>query len=211
MINPNQIPSTGRKPLFVVKQLGFDSVPEFAASLPRNALVMDIGAGYSRLGSEVARMRPDTYWINADPLYADRKVAKKLTRDSPPNLEFLIMNIADQPDQAPKFKKGADLVISYWLMPHLSLETDTVARTAAKNMLSLLNKDGRLVVGPVRKPGKLNLFRYKSAVVYEKQDIDDQTIDEIIAKTKLWWLPCAIQRFSNRHNIHIGKRFVGGK
>lgn len=207
MIKPSQIPSTGRKPLFLVKQLGFNSVARFAESLPEGALVADIGAGLSTFGQEVASMRADIHWINVDPCYLDKKIARWLPENLPPNLELLTDNITLESDTLSGLNAKMDFVFSYWLIPHLSLEDDTAARTAIKNMTTLLKREGKMAVGPIRKHGILSSFRYRGTIIYDKQNID---ADEIIRKTKLWWLPRTIQRFSNQHNIHIGLRFVGG-
>lgn len=211
MIRPSQIPNTGRKPLFLVRQLGFDSVPEFASSLPKGAIVVDIGAGLSLLGQETAGLRADIHWINIDPGYSKKPLMSRLKSSSPSNLVLLAADITSGTSAIYILNGKADFVFSYWLLPHLSLETDDKAKIALQHMFNLLKPNGKLSVGPIHKPGFLNLFRYKGATTYSSKEASDSVIAGIVSRTKLWWLPRIVQRFSNRHNIHIGKRFVGGK
>lgn len=206
------IPSTGRKTLFQARQLGYDSVAAFAASLPKAAVVIDVGAGWSRLGHEVASMRPDVRWTNVDPCYASSKVAEA-GEDLPPNLTLLASDIVQGSAEFKALKSSADLVYSYWLLPHLSLESEAPARAAVEHMYELLKPTGKLVVGPVRKVGMglLSPYRYKGVQRYTRDQAKGQIADDIVKRTKLWWLPRMVQLLSNRHNIHVGAKFVGGK
>lgn len=212
MLTPDHIPSTGRKTKFQAQQLGHPSVDVFATSLPKAAIVIDVGAGWSQLGHEVAHKRPDIRWINVDPCYADKKLSAS-SEGLPPNLEFLADDITQSSSKLDSLKASADLVYSYWLLPHLSLESNSPAQAAAAHMYDLLKPTGKLVVGPVRRFGfgLLSPYRYKGIQAYTKGQTREWVAAEIVKRTKLWWLPRIIQLFSNRYHIHIGAKFVGGK
>lgn len=213
MLQPKQIPTTGRRADFHVQQLGYNSLKDFATSLPKNAVVADVGAGLSRLGHHVAELRKDITWVNIDPCYKDKGVLKKARENLPPNVTLCDTNIVDGFKAPEELRDGADLVFSYWLLPHLSLESNTPAETACRHMLELLKPTGKLIVGPVRNWG-LGLFspyRYKGTISYARKENPDTAIAEIVSQTKLWWLGRIVQLFSNRHQIHLASKLVGGK
>lgn len=214
MLQPRQIPTTGRKVGFQVKQLGFTSAKGFASSLPKDAVIADVGAGLSRLGHEVAALRPDITWVNIDPGYKDKGILATASQNLPSNVILLDANIVEGFKKLPKpLEHKADLVYSYWLLPHLSLENDQTARKACGHMFELLKPNGRLVVGPVRHwgLGLLSPFRYKGNAIHSAQDNKDTVISETINQTRLWWLARMVQLFSNKYGIHVGAKFVGGK
>jgi SAM-dependent methyltransferase len=210
MQRPDQIPTTGRKAAFLAKQLGYASVSEFAKSLPKGAVVLDVGAGISRLGHEVARARPDVAWTNIDPGYTYANIRAIADRDRPTNLRLLTDDIVQGSEGLEALNGKADLLFSYWLLPHLSVESDEPARAAIQHMLEILKPGGKLVVGPVKQLGFgfLSPFRYKGTRTYEAGD--EAAVADIVAATKLWWLPRLIQRYANRCKIHIASRVVGG-
>jgi hypothetical protein len=209
MLTPDHIPSTGRKTMFQASQLGYASVEAFAKSLPGAAVVIDVGAGWSRLGHEVTALRPDIRWINVDPCYA----GKTAIQNALSNLEFLSEDIVKGSAKLAELNGTADLVYSYWMLPHLSLESDKPARAAIDPMYDLLKPEGKLVIGPIKRLGLglFSLYRYKGTVTYTKAQPKEDVATDVVRKTKLWWLPRAIQLFSNRHNIHLGAKLVGGK
>lgn len=213
MLAPNQIPSTGRKTVFQVKQLGFASLSEFADSLPQEAIVTDIGAGLSRLGNKIASIRPDIRWINIDPCYANKAIFAEVKKEAPTSVEFLTEDIVQGSPGLTKLFGRVDLVYSYWMLPHLSLENDVAAKAALENMYELLKPEGKLIVGPVKKLGFgfLSPYRYKGTVEHPKAESKSQVIDDVLTHTRLWWLPRMVQLVSNRYNIHFGTLLVGGK
>ncbi len=212
MLQAKQIPTSGRRTSFQVKQLGFNSVGDFATSLPKSAVVADVGAGVSRLGHETARLRPDITWVNIDPCYSHDNIRKEMDKDRPSNVSLYAEDIVKGFKKRPaQLRNGADLVYSYWLLPHLSLEDITVAEKACKNLIELLAPTGNLVIGPVRKPG-LNPFsslRYRGTVVHTKGEVQQTVINDIISKTSLSWSAGRVQKYFNRHNIHFSMRFIG--
>jgi len=213
MLQPKQIPTTGRKVDFHVRQLGYNSLQDFATSLPKNAVVADVGAGLSRLGHHVAELRADITWVNIDPCFKDKGILENVRRNLPANVTLYDGNIVNGFKPPKELKKGVDIVFSYWLLPHLSLESDEPAKKACKHMLELLKPSGRLIVGPVRSwgLGLLSPYRYKGTVLHSKKENPDKVAADIISKTKLWWLGRMVQLFSNRHQIHVASKFVGGQ
>lgn len=213
MLQPKQIPTTGRKVDFHLKQLGYNSLEYFAASLPKNAVVADVGAGLSRLGHHVAELRADITWVNIDPCYKDRDILQSASKDLPSNMTLYDGNIVDGFNPPKELKEGADIVFSYWLLPHLSLESDEPAKKACEHMLGLLKPTGKLIVGPVRNWGFgiLSPYRYKGTVSHSKKENPDEAVADIVSKTKLWWLGRMVQLFSNKHQIHLASKLLGGK
>jgi hypothetical protein len=213
MLRSDQIPTTGRKPTYQAKQLGFDSVVDFAASLPQEATVADVGAGLSRLGHEVLAIRPDVRWINIDPCYDDSVIRAEIGTKSPDNIEYFPEDIVQGSPRLTSLKGKIDLVYSYWMLPHLSEESDEPARAACGHMYDLLKPSGKLIVGPIKRPGfgLLSPYRYKGVKQYTKKQPKNDVITDVVATTKLWWLPRRIQLFSNRHNVHILALVLGGK
>lgn len=207
MTSSPTIPTTGRSSAFQAKQLGFKSVTEFARSLPKNAVVYDIGAGVSYLGHDVVAVRSDITWVNIDPYYSKVGIS-----DLDDGVSYRALDITKEDLELRDLYGTADMVYSYWMLPHLSLEDDQLARLAIQNMVSLLKKDGVLCVGPVRKAGigLLSPFRYKGTLRYKQSHLYEDRIGTIVQMTKLWWLPRFVQRFSNKYHIHLLKRFVGG-
>lgn len=213
MISAIHIPTTGRKDTFLAKQLGFTSVEAFAESLIKNAVIADVGAGVSQLGHSVTKLRPDVVWVNIDPCYADPKILKPINNIAPGSLYFFAGDIVQGFKRPKQLLSGADLVFSYWLLPHLSVQDNKVASKAVGEMYNLLKPAGTLAVGPVRTLGLglLSPFRYKGTARFTKSTSRDQVGHDVVKQTRLWWLPRTIQRLANKHNIHLAMFFVGGK
>lgn len=212
LVDTWNIPTTGRSPAFQAAQCGFSSVAVFAKSLPQNAIVADVGAGVSRFGHEVARARPDITWINIDPCYKDKSLRQQMERDMPANVTLFSGDVVEGFTPPKLLTAGADLVYSYWALPHMSLRGDAPAAAAIGTMYKLLKPRGKLIVGPIKKPslGLLSLYRYKGTVTYTRRQPRQKVITDAIARTKLWWLPRVVQNISNTYNIHFGMYFVRG-
>lgn len=213
MISAAYIPTTGRKDVFLAKQLGFSSVKAFAVSLAKGAVVADVGAGVSQFGHSVTQLRPDVVWVNIDPCYADQKILQAASTNAPDSLRFFADDIVKGFKRPKELENGADLVFSYWLLPHLSVEDDQVAAKAVGEMYDLLKPGGTLAIGPVRTPGVglFSPFRYKATARFTTKISRQQVVQSVVEQTKLWWLPRTIQRLANKHNIHLAMFFVGGK
>lgn len=207
MSRKSTIPTTGRNVQFQVRQMGHTSITNFASSLPKNGLIIDVGAGLSQLGHAITEARDDVTWVNLDPYYHNFTAGVH-----PKNLVFSSGDIVAFDQAAQKYLAKADLVYSYWLLPHLSLESIKPAKQAVRNMKHLLKSDGRLIIGPVKKPGLglFSPFRYKGVISYSQAQLTDVVITQIVKATTLWWLPRIVQRLANRYNIHLLRRFIGG-
>lgn len=126
------------------------TIDDFAESLPADATVMDVGAGRSDLGLEVASRRPDVLWVNADIQYGFHDkvwpliaVAEEACADK---LQFTGRDVLTLPgDLAGRF----DRVYSYNLTSHLLHIRRDLGRRAVDGMTGLLESDGALSIGPV--------------------------------------------------------------
>jgi len=140
---------------------GFADLEAFAADLPENAEVLDVGAGVSPLGVDVCRLRPDIGWTSADLLYRDRTVYDRLRSDSPPNLELLPADAVDL-DTATGGRQY-DRVLSAYLYLHLWRVGAEPAEAAARQMLRATTPRGQLSAGPVNEalggPGQEDTYR----------------------------------------------------
>lgn len=201
---PNSIPTTGRSPETLARQYGFKDVADFSASLPKNAVVLDIAAGASLLGHRVAALRPDITWTNIDPIYSDVAVLGELARHAPPNLHFMVGDVVAFSPPLKKLKDSADVVLSYWLIPHLSIHNLAPAEAAAKTMWELLKPGGVAYVGPLRR----HMLRYDRAHRFTKDDDKLSTAKMLARATRLHPLPRVIQGVGNRYNLHVGNHIL---
>lgn len=196
----------------LARQYGAATLAGFIESIPLHATVIDVGAGLSPLGRDTASVREDVTWINVDPCYHNESILAAASANAPTNVQFRALDSTNK-DELRALQGTADRVYSYWLLPHLSLETEAPAFKATKNMLELLTPTGELRVGPIRNRG-FGLFshiRYKGSVQHSATGLSGGAVDDIVEKTKLWMFPRFVQRFSNRHGIHVGLHFVGGR
>lgn len=144
------LPTTGRSAAMLARRHGYTSVAALARSLPPDAAVLDVGAGASALGKEVARLRPDVRWTNLDFSYHDSRILGEARRDAPPNLVF-VAGDATKLDASVK-PASMDAVFSYWLLPHLSLYAPDPALAAARQIYAAAKPGGMVAVGPRRQP-----------------------------------------------------------
>lgn len=201
---PNSIPTTGRSPETLAHQYEFKSIAAFSGSLPKKAVVLDIAAGSSLLGHKVAALRPDITWINIDPIYSDKTLLAELGKNAPANLRFSVGDVVAFSPELKKWRGKADVVLSYWLIPHLSLRTLEPAEAAAKTMWALLKPGGKAMVGPVRQ----HMLKYDHAFTFAKND-DQQEVARTLARiTQLHPFPRAIQAVGNRYNLHVGNHLL---
>jgi Methyltransferase domain len=142
---------------------GFESLDAFVDSLPQDARVLDIGAGVSTFGRDVAKERPDITWVNFDFSYLEERVMQRVTQDpnTPPNLLHIAgdaKNIDGIPELEPE---SFDAVLSYWLLPHISLDGKEGAAAIAANAFRLARPGALLSLGPADGEKKF-LPTYKS-------------------------------------------------
>lgn len=144
------ISTTDRTAAVLARRHGYKTVKNLAKSLPRHANVLDVGAGASSLGREIANLRSDIHWTNLDFSYHDTQILKNASRDAPINLTFIAGDAARLDDF---IKPGSmDVVFSYWLFPHLSSYDQRTALAAASQLYKATKTGGLLVVGPCKPP-----------------------------------------------------------
>jgi hypothetical protein len=173
-VNYEHIQTTHRTAIELALYHGYESVNQLAESLPENANVLDAGAGDSSLGREVATLRPDIQWTNFDYSYYSL-VPDSTTKDCPPNLSLQAGDITKLNEFYEP--ESFDATFSYWMLPHMSLESDEPVREAAKQMFIATKLDGLLSIGPdLAKIRVLPLLRWPGAFQTYKDgslDIDD--------------------------------------
>jgi len=136
------------------------SVQEFAAQLEPGSVVIDIGAGLSRLGHAVVEacstQNKHIRWINVDPQYDDpaspqAEQVREFITDAPQGLEFIQASVLELPEE---IRGIADHVFSYNVLPHLErigraqTPAQFLGRQALQNMLDLAKPTGTIGVGP---------------------------------------------------------------
>ncbi|HXE10266.1 MAG TPA: class I SAM-dependent methyltransferase [Verrucomicrobiae bacterium] len=134
--------------LFVHEYGGYETVEDFADDLPEGARVLDVGAGKSAFGLNVARWRDDVEWTNADIRYNMPGMRESVGRHAPPNVRYVP---ADALRLLDAFEEGEfDRVFSNWMMPHISMAGRNAGVIAARNMLAVASPDGEVAVAPCR-------------------------------------------------------------
>lgn len=176
---------------------GFDSVAQLAETLPPDAWVLDIGAGASPFGKEVAALRPDITWINFDYSYQDPSILEDITKDAPPNLEHVA---GDATKLSETYEPETfDAVFSYWLLPHLSIDDEAPARKAAESIFGILKTGGLASVGP--RSGRIDLpngSRKKALHIVKDSSTSVATFtDEVVKETKLSPSSAYVQKLGN--------------
>ena len=147
-------PITDRQGADLARFYGFSDLDELAEEIPAAAEVIDIGAGFSTLGHEATKKRPDIRWINMDVAYLDRgwdkHVAKKLDgliASAPVNLKYIGASILNPPEdlQGRRFSR----IFSYYMLPHIVYNGIEYGTSAVRNMLNMGEIDGVIKIGPI--------------------------------------------------------------
>ncbi len=189
--------TTDRSAELLAKRHGFVSLSMLAESLPANAHVLDVGAGASPLGKEVAALRTDITWVNFDYSYRDPTILEEVTKDAPKNVE----HVAGDATKLTEFYKSDtfDAVFSYWLLPHLSLDHPEPAQDAAKAIYTVTKPDGLISVGPVASKKRIPSLKSGVALQFTKNSILDAKsfADQIVTITKLPKVGHFIQKMAN--------------
>lgn len=165
---PKVVPTTGRTPHFLAKRYGYKSLSDFINDIPRNATVIDAGAGLSLLGHAVAKRRPDVIWLNLDPFYKNER-HQAAASDAPPNVRYMAEDISKPSSKLAKLKVAR--IYSYWMLPHLSIYSDEPVRRVAGVMWDMLSPSGVIMVGPdypyrfasLKKPARYIRFTKKDS------------------------------------------------
>lgn len=178
----------------IAQRHGFENVRSLAESLPENARVLDVGAGASPFGREVAGLRPDVTWVNFDYSYQDPRVVEEVSEAAPMNVEY-VPGDATVLDQA--FGEDSfDAVFSYWMMPHLSLDELEPAHEAARAMYQVAKPGAMISVGPTS-----HSIHRKTDALQTVKDESEQSAEEFadrtVEATKLGPMSAKAQRISN--------------
>lgn len=176
---------------------GHETVADLAASLPVDARVLDVGAGASPFGREVAALRPDVTWVNVDFAYDDPAVLADLEEGAPDNLVHAVGDATMLAEQYPA--DSFDAVYSYWLLPHLSIDAPEPAIEAAKGMFTVTKPGGVVSVGPRTQTKKLALFNAEPAiqVIKDESMTAEDYADYIVEHTRLGRASRRAQKLSN--------------
>lgn len=180
-----KVVTTGRPAGMLANRHGFKSVKQLADALPQDARVLDVGAGASPFGEEVARLRPDILWINFDQCYLDPDISGEVTQNSPTN----VLHVAGDATRLGETfgPESFDVVFSYWLLPHLSLVNRKPAERVARAIFYVTKPGGIMSVGPKVSDKKLPKIKSGEAikVIKDKTVSADSYSDRIVAETKL--------------------------
>lgn len=177
--------TTDRPAEMLAHKHGFESVAQLAETLPTDAKVLDVGAGASPFGKEVAALRPDITWVNFDYSYQDPAILGEVSKDSPANVEHVA---GDATKLGESYEPETfDAVFSYWLLPHLSIDDPTPAKEAAKAIFTATRTGGLMSVGPKASQKRLPSMKSGKAiqVVKEPGQDADSYAERIVAETKL--------------------------
>ncbi len=147
-------PTTSRCADALVARYGFESLDDMAASIPEEAHVLDVGAGLSDLGNEVASRRPDIHWLNLDAYYNSIGHESnmgwrfdRLTTTAPENVEYLSGSILDLDDS---FKHRCFArIFSYYVLPYIARGNRGNALIAMHNMRAISLPGGIISIGPI--------------------------------------------------------------
>jgi hypothetical protein len=186
----SDVVTTQRSAEYLARIYGFKTLADLARSLPTRAGVLDLGAGASPLGREVALLRSDIEWLNVDYSYYDKRILSELRNDDKlPNLTYLAGD-ATKLDRVLK-NRQFDVIFSYWLMPHLSLYEIGPATAAAKAMFNITKQLGTLRIGPIMSSHRLPTLKPVPAQTFKKQDYNnaDDFSAAIVSLTKVRRLP----------------------
>ena len=145
-----QYPMTASSADFLASVYGGVSIDAFSKSLPEGAEIVDVGAGLSVFGHEVASRRPDIVWTNFDNNYKETHVSSPfldgLAKRAPFNLRYIKGDVIVMPDN----QNGRyDKVYSYNLIPHILRADLSFGIDALRNITRMLSPEGTAMVGPI--------------------------------------------------------------
>lgn len=172
---------------------GFESVADLAEKLPEDARVIDVGAGASPFGVEVAKLRPDITWVNFDYSYGDPDILDDVSKGAPSNVEYVAGDATKLTEMYEP--ETFDAVFSYWLLPHMSIDEPGPAKAAAEAMYTVTKIGGRLSIGS-RNDGLRRLFGGKDRYATESSS-SEEFADKVVAGTKLSKSASYLQRLIN--------------
>lgn len=176
---------------------GFESVLQLAESLPIDARVLDLGAGASPFGKEVAALRPDVTWVNFDYSYQDPAILDEVSKDTPSNVQHVA---GDATKLSESYEPETfDAVFSYWLLPHLSIDDPAPAKQVAEAIFTTTKMGGLMSVGPKASQKRLPSLKPGKAIqVIKEPSLDsDSYAERIVSETKLTKIGRYKQKLAN--------------
>lgn len=178
-----EVTTTGRGADLLAQHHGFNSARALAAWLPTEARAIDVGAGVSPLGKEIALLRPDVDWTNFDYSYYDPAILARVTHDTPENVTHIA---GDATQLEAHVEPGSyDVVLSYWMVQHLALDGTAPAVDAVRGMFSLAKANGYISIGPER-TGKVvqDLLGGRAIHVTKQTQNPGDFAQEIVERTR---------------------------
>lgn len=157
-------------------QIGI-SVDDFAQTLPSQATIIDIAAGRSNFGVEIARRRDDITWINLDVKYDNHEDRTTLQNVAPQNVLYLPGDALSLPSD---LKQQFDRVYSYYFIPHLLRVRRDIGKHALTGMQALLKPSGELFVGPTNGPRYEVSTPQKHHAVSLDADSSNEAIESVL-------------------------------
>ncbi|GAB92481.1 class I SAM-dependent methyltransferase [Gordonia rhizosphera] len=190
-------PTTDRNAELLAKRHHFDSLDSLIDYLPRHANVLDVGAGLSNLGTTVAGARPDVRWINFDFGYSDPFILDRARADAPGNISFVAGDATRISQTLPG--EEFDAVFSYWMFPHLSIDSELPAENAARQIYRVAKQDALISIGPKTDMRLFPLLHEKESFLTYKESTlhEDEFSKEVVLATKLGPLVRYISRINN--------------
>jgi SAM-dependent methyltransferase len=178
-------PTTDRDAGLLAKRHRFDSLASLIEFLPRSANVLDVGAGLSNLGVTVARSRSDIHWTNFDYSYNDLSILGRAQADAPENMSFVAGDATNltQTYQDEEF----DAVFSYWMFPHLSIDSRLPAEDVARQIYRVARQGALISIGPKTDKHLFPLWHEKKSIRVQKNPMVDEGefAEEAVRATKL--------------------------
>lgn len=189
--------TTDRPAEMLAHKHGFESVAQLAEMLPQDAQVLDIGAGASPFGREVAALRPDVRWVNFDYSYQDPAILEEVSKNAPANIEHVAGDATKLGETYDP--ETFDAVFSYWLLPHLSLDDTAPAKEAARAIFTATKTGGLMSVGPKTSHKRLPSLKSGTAIQVVKDESlkADSYAERIVAETKLPKIGRYTQKLAN--------------
>lgn len=189
--------TTGRSAEKLAHKHGFKSVGQVADSLPEDAWIADVGAGASPFGVAVAALRPDITWVNYDFSYHEPAILEDVSKDTPDNVLFVPGDVLSLDQEfAPE---TFDATFSYWMFPHLSLDSLEPAQVAARAIFTVTKPGGLMSVGPEMSQSRLPSLKIQKAIRTVKDEgLDADSFAEMIAeKTSVRGYTRYVEKLSN--------------
>lgn len=158
----HKAPTTATLPNEIAAAFGYFHIFELLSDLPKNAQVLDVGAGVSMFGFVATTSRPDITWHHLDYAYRSPELVALLPAIT--GRRKLSYEPGDATELDQYFSANSmDAVFSYDLFPHLSLDSPEPALRAVRQMHKVAKKGGQIMIGPT-----VGDFAHHSALTWQK-------------------------------------------